>query len=70
MYKEFQVYSLHGQTKDALAKNQTRSWEVRYCYSGRFKCNMPDIMAAIGLAQLERYPQLLERRKENRTYLV
>ena len=57
MYKEFQVYSLHGQTKDALAKIKPGSWEYD-------KCNMADVMAAIGLGQLERYPQLLERRKE------
>ena len=63
MYKEFQVYSLHGQTKDALAKIKPGSWEYDIVIPG-FKCNMPDIMAAIGLAQLERYPQLLERRKE------
>lgn len=63
MYKEFQVYSLHGQTKDALAKIKPGSWEYDIVIPG-YKCNMADVMAAIGLGQLERYPQLLERRKE------
>lgn len=63
LYKEFQVLSLHGQTKDALAKMKPGSWEYDIVLPG-FKCNMPDIMAGIGLAQLERYPKLLERRKE------
>lgn len=63
MYKEFQVYSLHGQTKDALAKIKPGSWEYDIVIPG-YKCNMADVMAAIGLGQLERYPELLERRKE------
>ena len=63
LYKQYQLYSLHGQSKDALAKNQLGSWE--YDIVGPwYKCNMTDIMAAIGLAQLERYPGLLERRRE------
>ncbi|HFI0401212.1 TPA: DegT/DnrJ/EryC1/StrS family aminotransferase [Streptococcus suis] len=63
MYKEFQIYSLHGQTKDALAKTQLGSWEYDIVIPG-YKCNMTDIMAGIGLVQLERYPSLLNRRKE------
>lgn len=63
MYKQYQLYSLHGQSKDALAKTQLGSWE--YDIIGPwYKCNMTDIMAAIGLKQLERYPGLLERRRE------
>ena len=63
LYKEFQIYSLHGQTKDALAKTKAGSWEYDIVIPG-YKCNMTDIMAAIGLAQFERYPKLLARRKE------
>lgn len=63
IYKQFQLYSLHGQSKDALAKTQLGSWE--YDIVGPwYKCNMTDIMAAIGLKQLDRYPKLLLRRKE------
>lgn len=63
LYKEYQLYSLHGQSKDALAKTQLGAWE--YDIKGTYyKCNMTDIMAAIGLAQFKRYPQLLARRKE------
>lgn len=63
IYKQFQLYSLHGQSKDALAKTQLGAWE--YDIVGPwYKCNMTDVMAAIGLKQLERYPSLLERRKE------
>ncbi|RHO57208.1 DegT/DnrJ/EryC1/StrS family aminotransferase [Eubacterium sp. AM05-23] len=63
IYKQFQLYSLHGQSKDALAKTQLGAWE--YDIVGPwYKCNMTDIMAAIGLRQLDRYPGLLERRKE------
>lgn len=62
-YKEYQLYSLHGQSKDALAKTQLGAWE--YDIKGTYyKCNMTDIMAAIGLVQFKRYPQLLARRKE------
>lgn len=63
LYKEFQIYSLHGQTKDALAKTKAGSWEYDIILPG-YKCNMTDIMASIGLVQLDRYPALLERRKE------
>lgn len=63
LYKEFMLWSLHGQSKDALAKTKLGAWEYDIVYPG-FKCNMTDIMAGIGLAQLERYPKLLERRHE------
>lgn len=63
IYHQFQLYSLHGQTKDALSKNQLGAWE--YDIQGTwYKCNMTDIAAAMGLAQLERYPAMLKRRKE------
>jgi dTDP-4-amino-4,6-dideoxygalactose transaminase len=63
IYHQYQLYSLHGQSKDALAKSKLGSWE--YDIVGPwYKCNMTDIMAAIGLCQLDRYPQLLEKRKE------
>lgn len=63
IYHQYQLYSLHGQSKDALAKNQLGAWE--YDIIGPwYKCNMTDIMAAIGLRQLDRYPGLLERRRE------
>lgn len=63
LYKQYMLYSLHGQSKDALAKTKAGAWE--YDIIGPwYKCNMTDITAAIGLRQLERYPSLLERRKE------
>lgn len=63
IYHQYQLYSLHGQSKDALAKTQIGAWE--YDIQGPwYKCNMTDIMAAIGLGQLKRYPALLKRRKE------
>lgn len=63
IYHQFQLYSLHGQSKDALAKTQIGAWE--YDIIGPwYKCNMTDIMAAIGLRQLDRYPAMLERRRE------
>ncbi len=63
IYKRLQLFSLHGQSKDALAKTQLGAWE--YDIVGTwYKCNMTDIMAAMGLAQLERYPKMLARRKE------
>jgi len=62
-YKMLQLFSLHGQNKDALAKTKAGAWE--YDIIGTYyKCNMTDIMAAIGLVQFERYPKLLERRRE------
>lgn len=63
IYKEFQLLSLHGQSKDALAKTQLGAWEYDIV-SPAYKCNMTDIMAAIGLVQMKRYPALLERRKQ------
>ncbi len=63
LYNKYQLFSLHGQSKDAFSKSQLGAWE--YDVIGPwYKCNMTDIMAAIGLKQLERYPALLERRKE------
>lgn len=63
MYHQYQLLSLHGQSKDALAKTQIGAWE--YDIVGPwYKCNMTDIMAAIGLRQLDRYDSLLARRKE------
>lgn len=63
MYKQYQLYSLHGQSKDALSKTQIGAWE--YDIIGPwYKCNMTDIMAAIGLRQLDRYPGILKRRGE------
>ncbi len=63
IYKRLQLLSLHGQSKDALAKTQLGAWE--YDVIGTwYKCNMTDITAAIGLKQLERYPEMLRRRKE------
>lgn len=63
LYKEFQLLSLHGQNKDALAKTQLGSWEYDIV-SPAYKCNMTDVMAAIGLAQFERYQGMLARRQE------
>ena len=63
LYQEFMLYSLHGQSKDALAKSQKGSWEYDIVFPA-YKCNMTDIMAAIGLVQLERYQSLLKRRRE------
>ncbi len=63
IYHMYQLLSLHGQSKDALAKTKVGAWE--YDVIGPwYKCNMTDIMAAIGLRQLDRYPGLLERRRE------
>ena len=63
LYRLSQLYSLHGQNKDALAKTQLGSWE--YDVIGPwYKCNMTDIMAGIGLAQLSRYQGMLERRRQ------
>ena len=62
LYNQFMLYSLHGQSKDALAKNQKGAWEYDIVYPA-YKCNMTDILAAIGLVQLDRYDALMERRK-------
>lgn len=63
LYMQFQLLSLHGQSKDALAKTQLGAWEYDIV-APNFKCNMTDIMAGIGLAQLKRYPEMLRRRRE------
>jgi len=63
IYNEFMLLSLHGQSKDALAKTQLGAWEYDIV-SPAYKCNMTDIMAAIGLVQLDRYPEMLKKRKE------
>ena len=61
LYKQYMLLSLHGQTKDAFAKNHGTSWE----YDGvdtQYKCNMPDVLGALGLAQLSRYDEILDKR--------
>ena len=63
IYKNYMLLSLHGQSKDALAKTQLGAWEYDIVMPG-YKCNMTDIMAAIGLAQMQRYPGLLARTKQ------
>lgn len=63
LYKQFQLLSLHGQNKDALAKTKLGAWEYDIV-APYYKCNMTDIMAGIGLAQLKRYPELLYRRRQ------
>lgn len=63
LYKQFQLLSLHGQNKDALAKTKLGAWEYDII-APNFKCNMTDIMAGIGLAQFRRYEGMLARRKE------
>lgn len=63
IYKEYQILSLHGQTKDALEKTQKGSWEYDILIPA-YKCNMTDVQAAIGLGQLERYEKMLNRRHE------
>jgi dTDP-4-amino-4,6-dideoxygalactose transaminase len=63
IYKAYQLYSLHGQSKDAFAKSQLGSWEYDIV-APFYKCNMTDISAAMGLVQMDRYPSLLARRRE------
>ncbi|MBQ8603070.1 MAG: DegT/DnrJ/EryC1/StrS family aminotransferase [Bacteroides sp.] len=63
IYKQFQLLSLHGQNKDALAKTQLGAWEYDIV-APNYKCNMTDIMAAIGLMQLKRYPEMMVRRRQ------
>lgn len=63
LYKQYMLYSLHGQSKDALAKTQIGAWEYDIVYPA-YKCNMTDVMAGIGLIQLNRYEDMLTRRKE------
>lgn len=63
IYRRLQLLSLHGQSKDALAKTKLGAWE--YDIVGTYyKCNMTDVAAAIGLVQLARYPEMLRRRRE------
>lgn len=63
LYREMMLLSLHGQTKDALAKSHAGAWEYDIAFPG-YKCNMTDIQAALGLSQLRRYPALIARRHE------
>lgn len=63
IYKQFQLLSLHGQNKDALAKTKLGAWEYDIV-APNYKCNMTDVMAGIGLAQLNRYPEMLYRRRQ------
>lgn len=63
IYKQLQLLSLHGQSKDALAKTKLGAWEYDIV-APYYKCNMTDIMAGIGLAQLKRYPELMHRRRQ------
>ena len=63
LYKQFQLLSLHGQNKDALAKTKLGAWEYDIV-APNYKCNMTDVMAGIGLAQLKRYPEMLYRRRQ------
>ena len=63
IYRQLQLFSLHGQSKDALAKTKLGAWE--YDILGPwYKCNMTDMAAAMGLVQMQRYPELLQRRRE------
>ena len=63
IYKEYMLLSLHGQSKDALAKTKLGAWEYDIV-APNYKCNMTDIMSSLGLAQIKRYPEILKRRKE------
>ena len=63
LYKQFHLLSLHGQNKDALAKTRLGAWEYDIV-APYYKCNMTDVMAGIGLAQLKRYPEMLYRRRQ------
>lgn len=63
LYKQYMLYSLHGQSKDAFSKTKLGSWEYDILYPA-YKANMTDITAAIGLAQLDKYEKILQRRKE------
>ena len=63
IYKQFQLLSLHGQNKDALAKTKLGAWEYDIV-APNYKCNMTDVMAGIGLAQMKRYQGMLNRRRE------
>ncbi len=63
LYKQYMLYSLHGQSKDALAKTKLGAWEYDIVYPA-YKCNMTDVLASIGLRQLDRYDGLLLKRRE------
>lgn len=63
LYKDYMLLSLHGQSKDALAKTKAGAWEYDVV-APLYKCNMTDIQAAVGLAQMRRYDTILTRRKE------
>ncbi|MFC3748195.1 DegT/DnrJ/EryC1/StrS family aminotransferase [Paenibacillus sp. GCM10012306] len=63
IYKQYMLLTLHGQSKDALAKSKLGAWDYDIVMPA-YKCNMTDIMSSLGLVQLRRYPELLERRKE------
>ena len=63
IYKNFMLLSLHGQNKDALAKTKAGAWEYDIIYPA-YKCNMTDVLASLGLSQLERYDKMLQRRYE------
>ncbi len=63
IYKQLMLFTLHGQSKDALAKTKLGAWEYDIV-APYYKCNMTDIMAAIGLVQMKRYPSILARRRE------
>lgn len=65
IYKKFMLLTLHGQSKDALAKSKLGAWEYDIVLPA-YKCNMTDIMASIGLVQLRRYQEMLEKRKNYR----
>lgn len=63
LYKQYMLMTLHGQTKDAFTKDKGTSWEYDVVNT-QYKCNMPDVLASIGLAQLRRYDKMLDRRHE------
>ena len=63
LYRDFMLYSLHGQSKDALEKTRAGAWEYDIV-APLYKCNMTDLQAAVGLAQMKRYDGILRRRKE------
>lgn len=63
LYKRYMLMTLHGQTKDAFMKDKGTSWEYDVVNT-QYKCNMPDVLAAIGLAQLRRYDKMIDRRHE------
>lgn len=63
LYHRYMLFSLHGQSKDAFSKNQLGNWEYDIVDTA-YKCNMTDILAAVGLAQMKRYPAMLSRRRQ------